>query len=78
MAKQITEKISIPTIGIGAGVYCDGQVLVTQDMLGLFVDLRLKFLKKYGDVGEEIKKAVNSYANEVKAGKFPTDEHSFN
>jgi 3-methyl-2-oxobutanoate hydroxymethyltransferase len=77
IAKCITEELKIPTIGIGAGVYCDGQVLVTPDMLGLFERFRPKFVKQYVDLGSEIKKAVAGYIREVKEGKFPGPEHSF-
>ena len=77
LAKKITETISIPTIGIGSGVYCDGQVLVTHDLLGLFDDFKPKFVKRYANIGEEIKKAISNYTKEVKEKKFPTDEYSF-
>lgn len=77
IAKRISEELKIPTIGIGAGVYCDGQVLVTPDMLGLFERFRPKFVKQYVDLGSEIKKAVAEYIQDVKAGKFPGPEHSF-
>jgi 3-methyl-2-oxobutanoate hydroxymethyltransferase len=77
LAKKITSTVSIPTIGIGSGVYCDGQVLVTHDLLGLFDDFKPKFVKKYANIGEEIKKAISNYAKEVKEKKFPTDEYSF-
>jgi 3-methyl-2-oxobutanoate hydroxymethyltransferase len=76
-AKLITEKVNIPTIGIGAGPYCDGQVLVLWDMLGLFEDFKPKFLKKYANVRELIKNAVAEYSQEVREGKFPDEEHSF-
>ncbi len=77
IAKRISEELKIPTIGIGAGVYCDGQVLVTPDMLGLFERFRPKFVKQYVDLGSEIKKAVAEYIKDVKEGKFPGPEHSF-
>ena len=77
LAKQITNSISIPTIGIGAGPDCDGQVLVTHDMLGLFDDFKPKFVKRFSNIGEEIKKAIQNYKNEVKEKKFPDDKHSF-
>lgn len=77
LAKNITEAISIPTIGIGAGIHCDGQVLVTHDILGLFEDFKPKFAKKYVDVGQQMKKAFEQYAEEVRKSKFPDDEYSF-
>src|SRR3989338_10170771 len=77
LAKKITESISIPTIGIGAGPYCDGQVLVTNDMLGLFTDFKPKFVKRYAELKNEIKKAIENYHKDVKEGKFPGDEFSF-
>jgi 3-methyl-2-oxobutanoate hydroxymethyltransferase len=76
-ARKVTEAISIPTIGIGAGVACDGQILVTHDMLGLFDDLRPRFVKQYADVGRAILNAVEEYCREVRQGTFPTTEHSF-
>ena len=76
-AKLITEAISIPTIGIGAGPYCDGQVLVLWDMLGLFEDFKPKFLKKYANIRTVIKDAVTEYSEEVRKGVFPEAEHSF-
>ncbi len=77
IAKRITQELKIPTIGIGAGIYCDGQVLVTYDMLGLFERFRPKFVKQYINLASEIKKAVENYIKEVKEGKFPGPEHSF-
>ncbi len=77
LAKKITESVSIPTIGIGAGAHCDGQVLVTHDILGLFDAFKPKFVKRYANIGNGIKKAFGQYAREVKEGKFPSDEYSF-
>lgn len=77
LSRLITESISIPTIGIGAGVNCDGQILVYQDMLGLFSDFTPKFVKKYANLGDEMKKAFASYINDVKDCSFPGEEHSF-
>ncbi|MCR3758341.1 3-methyl-2-oxobutanoate hydroxymethyltransferase [Clostridium felsineum] len=77
LAKLITESINIPTIGIGAGKYCDGQILVYQDMLGMFDDLAPKFVKKYGDIGKNMREAFNSYAKEVRSSAFPDEAHSF-
>jgi 3-methyl-2-oxobutanoate hydroxymethyltransferase len=76
-AKLITEAISVPTIGIGAGPHCDGQVLVIWDMLGLFEDFKPKFVKKYANIREVIKTAVNEYSEEVRKGEFPSSENSF-
>lgn len=76
-AKAITESVEIPTIGIGAGPYCDGQVLVLWDMLGLFEDFKPKFVKKYASIRSVITQAVTQYASEVRDGKFPDHEHSF-
>lgn len=77
IAKIITDKLRIPTIGIGAGVYCDGQVLVTHDMLGLYPRFIPKFVKRYANLGEEISKSLKEYKEEVKSSKFPTTEYSF-
>lgn len=77
LAKIITEKLEIPTIGIGAGRYCDGQVLVTQDMLGMYTDFTPKFVKKYADVANVFNKAVTRYIEEIKTGEFPAKEHGF-
>ena len=77
IAEMITKKIKIPTIGIGAGIHCDGQVLVTHDLLGLFERFTPKFVKKYINLSPLITKAIEEYKNEVIQGKFPTPEHSF-
>jgi len=77
VAKIITEKVKVPTIGIGAGPHCDGQVLVIHDMLGLFDRFVPKFVKQYAKLGEEIQEALNTYAREVRSGEFPTKKHSF-
>lgn len=77
LAKKITEEISIPTIGIGAGPYCDGQVLVYQDMLSMYSDFVPKFVKVFGNVGQEMTKAFTSYHEEVLNGSFPGPEHCF-
>ncbi|CEO21479.1 3-methyl-2-oxobutanoate hydroxymethyltransferase [Paraclostridium sordellii] len=78
LAKIVTEKLSIPTIGIGAGVDCDGQILVYQDMLGMFSDFTPKFVKKYESLGDKMKSAFEIYIDEVENGYFPSQEHSFN
>ncbi|QEK10979.1 3-methyl-2-oxobutanoate hydroxymethyltransferase [Crassaminicella thermophila] len=77
LAKLISEKLDIPTIGIGAGKYCDGQVLVTQDMLGMYTDFTPKFVKKYANLNEEIISATKAYINEMKECAFPSKEHTF-
>ena len=77
LAETITNELSIPTIGIGAGKGCDGQVLVYQDMLGMFSDYTPKFVKRFANVGETIKEAVRLYIKEVSDGLFPDDEHSY-
>jgi len=76
-ARKITEALKIPTIGIGAGIGCDGQILVTHDMLGLFDDLRPRFVKQYADLGGTVVRAVEEYCREVREGTFPAEEHSF-
>jgi 3-methyl-2-oxobutanoate hydroxymethyltransferase len=76
LAEHISQKISIPTIGIGAGVGCDGQVLVTHDLLGLFDRFTPKFVKKYADFHGEMKRAFGEYLAEVQARQFPGAEHS--
>lgn len=77
LAKLITEKLQIPTIGIGAGKFCDGQVLVIQDMLGMYSDFKPKFVKQYAGLSHVIKDAVKTYAMEVKGSQFPGTEHTF-
>jgi 3-methyl-2-oxobutanoate hydroxymethyltransferase len=77
LAKEVTECLKIPTIGIGAGRFCDGQVLVIDDMIGMFTDFTPKFVKKYANVGETIKAAVKNYIEEVKEGKFPQKENTY-
>jgi 3-methyl-2-oxobutanoate hydroxymethyltransferase len=77
LAQEITERLAIPTIGIGAGVHCDGQVLVIHDMLGLFDDFTPKFVKRYADVKSAVSGAVQDFIGDVKGRKFPAEEHSF-
>ncbi len=77
LARIITQKVSVPTIGIGAGPFCDGQVQVVSDMLGLFTDFVPKHAKQYVRLADSIKQAVGDYVNEVQAGTFPTDKQSF-
>ncbi len=77
VAQKITASLKIPTIGIGAGGGCDGQILVTHDMLGLFEDFRPRFVKQYADMGSSIRQAVGDYCREVREGAFPAAEHGF-
>lgn len=77
LARIITETLSIPTIGIGAGRYCDGQVLVYHDMLGLFDRFQPKFVKKYADLGNEAVRALEEYKKDVREGTFPGEKHVF-
>ena len=77
LAQIITDMLSIPTIGIGAGAGCDGQVLVYQDLLGMFSDFTPKFVKRFADVGGIMVEAFRTYAQEVKSGTFPSEEHTF-
>ena len=77
LAKKISESISIPTIGIGAGAGCDGQVIVYQDMLAMYSDFKPKFVKQYEQIGSVMKDAFKQYISEVKSGAFPSEEHTF-
>ena len=77
LARRISAALTIPTIGIGAGAGCDGQVLVLHDMLGLNEGFNPKFLKRYAGLGEAVRTAVRSYAAEVRDGRYPGPEHSF-
>ncbi|UCC19521.1 MAG: 3-methyl-2-oxobutanoate hydroxymethyltransferase [Promethearchaeota archaeon] len=77
IAKLITNSVDIPTIGIGAGPYCDGQILVIHDMLGIFTDFKPKFLKYFGNIGESIRRALNEYKDEVINEQYPDREHAY-
>ncbi len=77
VAARITEAVAVPTIGIGAGAECDGQVLVCYDFLGMFRGLRPKFVKRYAELGDQIVEATKQYVEEVRNGAFPAPEHSF-
>lgn len=77
LAARITTSISIPTIGIGAGVDCDGQVLVVNDLLGVLEDFAPKFVKRYAELGQEMSKAFARFIDDVKTGKFPETKHSY-
>lgn len=77
LAKKVTEAVDVPTIGIGAGADCDGQILVYQDMLGMFSDFTPKFVKRYANIGEAMKAAFKGYIDEVCEGVFPAPEHGY-
>jgi 3-methyl-2-oxobutanoate hydroxymethyltransferase len=77
LARRITAEIAIPTIGIGASPACDGQILVVDDMLGLFGAFRPKFVKRYAELGDEAEAAIAAYADEVRGRRFPGAEHVF-
>jgi len=77
LGREIARAVKVPVIGIGAGKYCDGQILVTHDLLGLYSNLTPSFAKKYADLGEAMKKAFRSYKSEVETGAFPARQHSF-
>jgi 3-methyl-2-oxobutanoate hydroxymethyltransferase len=77
VAREITETIPIPTIGIGASPDCDGQILVTEDLVGLFSGFKPRFVKRYAELGEEISASAKAYAEDVRARRFPAMEHCF-
>lgn len=77
LAEEITEDVKVPTIGIGAGPGCDGQILVVNDLLGMDTDFSPKFVKKYSDLGSRIPAAIHEYIQEVRAGVFPAENHSY-
>ncbi|MFC1490777.1 3-methyl-2-oxobutanoate hydroxymethyltransferase [Candidatus Latescibacterota bacterium] len=77
LASEITKKLSIPTIGIGAGPDCDGQILVTEDMLGLFREYKPKFVRKYAELADSALKGLGHYIEDVKSGSFPSDDESY-
>ncbi|HEV2188796.1 MAG TPA: 3-methyl-2-oxobutanoate hydroxymethyltransferase [Stellaceae bacterium] len=77
VARELTGAVAIPTIGIGASPSCDGQILVTDDMLGLFAEFIPKFVKRYRDLGAEIRQAARDYAEDVRHGRFPASEHTY-
>jgi 3-methyl-2-oxobutanoate hydroxymethyltransferase len=77
LADRITAEVAIPTIGIGASMGCDGQILVVDDMLGLFTAFKSKFVKRYAELGAAAEAAIEAYADEVRARRFPTSEHIF-
>jgi 3-methyl-2-oxobutanoate hydroxymethyltransferase len=77
LAREVTEKLTIPVIGIGGSPSCDGQILVSEDMAGLFTEFKPKFVKHYGDLAGELEKAAKGYSEDVKARKFPGEENCF-
>lgn len=77
VARELTARLSVPTIGIGASAACDGQILVSEDLLGLFSDFVPKFVKRYADLGAEVEKATAKYATDVRKRRFPGPEHCF-
>lgn len=77
LGRRITEEIDIPTIGIGASPHCDGQILVTEDLVGLFDQFTPKFVKRYAELGQQIKEAAKHYADDVRERRFPAPEHCF-
>jgi len=77
LARKVSEALTVPTIGIGSGAQCDGQVLVLHDMLGLNERFKPKFVKRYADLAEAVKKAVRAYGDDVRSGKYPDSSHSF-
>ena len=77
LGERITKSIHVPTIGIGAGKFCDGQILVINDMLGFDEGFKPKYLKKYLHISKQISKAVETFSVDVRAGGYPDDEHSY-
>ena len=77
VAKEITKSVAVPTIGIGSGVHCDGQILVTNELLGIYDELKLKFVKRYANLHKVMSDAFSAYITEVRQGIFPDEEHSF-
>ena len=76
-AVELTELLTIPTIGIGASPACDGQILVTDDLIGLFSEFKPKFVTRYADIGESLDRAIAAYAEDVKSRRFPAPENLF-
>ena len=77
LAQEITQSLNIPTIGIGAGPHCDGQILVTFDLLGLYEEFRPKFVRRYAELGEVARKAFTDYIRDVKNSNFPNESESY-
>ena len=77
LARELTEAVAVPTIGIGGSPSCDGQILVIDDLLGLFTEFTPKFVKRYRELGDEIRAAAHEYAEDVRHGRFPAEEHTY-
>jgi 3-methyl-2-oxobutanoate hydroxymethyltransferase len=77
LASEITKELSVPTIGIGAGAACDGQILVTQDLLGVYTRFRPRFVRRYAEIGQTMESAFRQYCDDVRGGAFPSDEESY-
>jgi 3-methyl-2-oxobutanoate hydroxymethyltransferase len=77
LGRRITASVGVPTIGIGAGPHCDGQVLVCYDFLGMYRDVKPKFVKRFAELGDQIERATAEYVKQVRSGGFPSAEHSF-
>ena len=77
LAREITAAVPVPTIGIGASPACDGQILVTEDVVGLFAQFTPRFVKRYAELGEQVERAAAAYAEDVRARRFPGPEHCF-
>jgi 3-methyl-2-oxobutanoate hydroxymethyltransferase len=77
VAARVTEALNVPTIGIGAGAACDGQVLVWHDLLGLYAGKAPRFVKRYADLATEVKRALESYVDDVREGRFPEEQHTY-
>jgi 3-methyl-2-oxobutanoate hydroxymethyltransferase len=77
LARELTEAVAVPTIGIGGSPHCDGQILVIDDLLGLFTEFTPKFVRRYRELGEEIRAAARDYAEDVRHGRFPAEEHTY-
>jgi 3-methyl-2-oxobutanoate hydroxymethyltransferase len=77
LARKVTESVSVPTVGIGAGPHCDGQVLVVYDMLGLTEEFKPRFVRRYAELAETMRSAFRRYINDVRCGQFPTDKESY-
>src|SRR5205807_9940668 len=77
LARELTGAVAVPTIGIGGSPACDGQILVIDDMLGLFNEFTPKFVKRYRELGDEIRTAARDYADDVRTGRFPAPEHTY-
>ena len=77
LAKEISHSLHIPTIGIGAGPHCDGQIMVSYDMLGIFDQFKPRFVRRYANLASQMREAFQNYIRDVHTGKFPTDDESF-